>query len=77
MTVIKLSEFNFILFSYFQDPILDYALPIKQLANWFDEIIVTRKREEISNLLKVLMHRYNPDSHLTLPDITFPTLNGM
>lgn len=56
---------------------MDYALPIKQLANWFDEIIVTRKREEISNLLKLLMHRYNPDSHLTLPDITFPTLNGI
>ncbi|XP_063820895.1 uncharacterized protein LOC135071072 isoform X2 [Ostrinia nubilalis] len=61
---------------FFKDPIMDYALPIKQLANWFDEIIVTRKREEISNLLKALMHRYNPDSHLTLPDITFPTLNG-
>lgn len=61
---------------YFQDPILDYSLPIKQLTNWFDEIVVTRKREEISNLLKTLMHKYNPDSHLNLPDITFPTLNG-
>lgn len=60
-----------------QDPIKDYFLPIKQLANWFDEIVVTRKREEISKLLKTLMHKYNPDSHLTLPDITFPTLNGM
>ncbi|CAH0749698.1 unnamed protein product [Diatraea saccharalis] len=62
---------------FFKDPVLDYSLPIKQLANWFDEIVVTRKREEISILLKTLMHRYNPDSHLTLPDITFPTLNGM
>lgn len=56
---------------------MDYSLPIKQLSNWFDEIVVTRKREEISELLKVLMHKYNPDSHLALPDITFPTLNGM
>lgn len=62
---------------YFQDPVLDYALPIKQLASWFDEIVVTRKREEISDLLKLLMHKYNPDSHLALPDITFPTLNGI
>lgn len=61
---------------FFKDPILDYSLPIKQLANWFDEIVVTRKREEISILLKKLMHKYNPDSHLALPDITFPTLNG-
>lgn len=65
------------IFVSFQDPIVDYTLPIKQLANWFDEIVVTRKREEISILLKTLMHKYNPDSHLALPDITFPTLNGM
>ncbi|KAJ2946995.1 hypothetical protein O0L34_g16339 [Tuta absoluta] len=61
---------------FFKDPILDYSFPIKQLANWFDEIVVTRKREEISILLKTLMDKYNPDSHMTLPDITFPTLNG-
>ncbi|CAG5040142.1 unnamed protein product [Parnassius apollo] len=61
---------------FFKDPILDYSLPIKQLAHWFDEIIVTRKREDISILLKSLMDRYNPESHLSLPDITFPTLNG-
>ncbi|CAK1553593.1 unnamed protein product [Leptosia nina] len=61
---------------FFKDPVLDYSLPIKQLTNWFDEIVVTRKREEISNLLKSLMNTYNPDSHLNLPDITFPTLNG-
>ncbi|VVC99428.1 unnamed protein product [Leptidea sinapis] len=61
---------------FFKSPITDYTLPIKQLSNWFDEIVVTRKREEISNLLKLLMHKYNPDSHLALPDIAFPTLNG-
>uniref|UniRef100_S4PY82 Sentrin/sumo-specific protease senp7 n=5 Tax=Pararge aegeria TaxID=116150 RepID=S4PY82_9NEOP len=61
---------------FFKDPVMDYSLPIKQLSNWFDEIVVTRKREEISNLLKTLMHKFNPDSHLALPDITFPTLNG-
>lgn len=70
--VIKFLTFAF----YFQDPILDYSLPIKQLTKWFDEIVVTRKREEISNLLKTLMHKYNPDSYLNLPDIAFPTLNG-
>ncbi|CAH0728716.1 unnamed protein product, partial [Brenthis ino] len=62
---------------FFKDPVSDYTLPIKQLANWFDEIVVTRKREEISKLLKTLMHKYNPDSHLHLPDIKFPTLNGV
>lgn len=71
-----LNKLTIINFECFQDPIVDYTLPIKQLANWFDEIVVTRKREEISNLLKTLMHKYNPDSHHALPDITFPTLNG-
>lgn len=69
---IFISRFNFFL----QDPVLDYSIPIKQLVNWFDEIVVTRKREDISNLLKTLMHKYNPESHLHLPDIAFPTLNG-
>lgn len=47
----------------------------KQLYNWFDGIVVTRKRESISNLLKDLVHKHNP-SNLPLPDIALPTLNG-
>lgn len=58
----------------FQDPIKDYRLPIK-LPEWFESIIVTRKREEISDLLISLCKKYNPDS-LPLPDVSFPTLNG-
>lgn len=60
-----------------QDPIRDYRLPAmnKQLSNWFDVIVVTRKREDISNLLKKLVQRDNPEI-LPLPDIPLPTLNG-
>lgn len=47
----------------------------KQLSNWFDGIIVTRKREDISLLLKKLVRKHNPSS-LPLPDIQLPTLNG-
>lgn len=36
---------------------------------------MTRKREEISDLLKRLMSEYKSDSH-PLPEISFPTLNG-
>lgn len=54
---------------------VDYHLPIKQLVNWFEEIVVTRKREEISNLLKRLMQQRNAEIDF-LPDIPFPTLNG-
>ncbi|CAH0556439.1 unnamed protein product [Brassicogethes aeneus] len=60
---------------FFKDPIVDYNLPMKQLKNWFDEIVVTRKREEISELIKNLMMEYDIDLGL-LPNIKFPTLNG-
>uniref|UniRef100_A0A1A9Z8V3 Ubiquitin-like protease family profile domain-containing protein n=1 Tax=Glossina pallidipes TaxID=7398 RepID=A0A1A9Z8V3_GLOPL len=62
---------------FFNDPIRDYRIPIKQLANWFDTITVTRKREDISNLLQKLMNERNgPHNRILLPDIPFPTLNG-
>lgn len=60
---------------FFKDPIQDYRLPIKQLMNWFETIVVTRKREEISNLLRDLVEYHNPD-RLPLPEIAFPTING-
>lgn len=61
-----------------QDPIRDYRVPVmnKQLADWFDKTIVTRKREDISNLLKKLVDRHCPDNLPLLPDIPLPTLNG-
>lgn len=59
---------------FFLDPIKDYRIPIK-LQDWFDTITVTKKREDISNLLKELIRKHNPDV-LPLPDIKFPTLNG-
>lgn len=60
-----------------QNPIKDYrqAPMNKQLSNWFDSIVVTRKREDISNLLKKLVGKYSPEN-LPLPDIPLPTLNG-
>ncbi|KAL9905536.1 sentrin-specific protease 6 veloren isoform 2-T3 [Glossina fuscipes fuscipes] len=62
---------------FFNDPIRDYRIPIKQLASWFDTITVTRKREDISNLLQKLMNERNgPHNRILLPDIPFPTLNG-
>lgn len=42
--------------SFFKNPIKDYTLPIKTLKNWFEEIVVTRKREELSKLLIKLMN---------------------
>lgn len=59
-----------------QDPIKDYRLPIKQLINWFEAIVVTKKREDICNLIKSLVSRYNPNIP-PLPDIQLPTENGV
>lgn len=60
---------------FFKDPVRDYRIPIKQLADWFDTMVVTRKREEISELLIDLIKKFN-DKKLPLPEIKFPTLNG-
>ncbi|XP_011202463.2 uncharacterized protein LOC105225617 isoform X1 [Bactrocera dorsalis] len=62
---------------FFKDPIRDYRLPIKQLSNWFDTLTVTRKREDISQLLQQLMNERNgPNHQVILPEIPLPTSNG-
>ncbi|XP_011631462.1 uncharacterized protein LOC105423416 isoform X2 [Pogonomyrmex barbatus] len=62
--------------SFFKDPIKDYTLPIKTLKTWFEEIIVTRKREELSNLLIKLMNDTKGDRTINLPTVNFPTQDG-
>lgn len=61
---------------FFKDPIKDFRIPIKMLANWFDTDVVTRKREEISDLLKQLIAKQHPEAS-DLPEIDFPTKNGV
>lgn len=57
---------------FFKEPIRDYHPPIKQLINWFPEEVVSRKREDIVNLLHDLMKEQNKDpSTLSLPHLTF------
>ncbi|XP_052895861.1 uncharacterized protein LOC128303049 [Anopheles moucheti] len=60
---------------FFLDPIRDYHLPIEQLEDWFETITVTKKREDICNLIKTLVEKHNPNV-LPLPSIELPTLNG-
>ncbi|XP_017028788.1 sentrin-specific protease 6 isoform X3 [Drosophila kikkawai] len=61
---------------FFSEPIRDYRLPIKQLTNWFDFLTVTKKREDIANLIQQLMDEGNQQQRHVLPVIEFPTLNG-
>lgn len=58
-----------------QNPIRDYHIPIKELKIWFEEITVTKKREDIANLIKELMLMYKKDTS-SLPDMQLPTFNG-
>ncbi|KAK5646103.1 hypothetical protein RI129_004567 [Pyrocoelia pectoralis] len=60
---------------FFKDPIRDYHVPIKEVIHWFDEFVVTKKREDISLLIKDLMLKYNKDLDI-LPVISFPTHDG-
>ncbi|XP_029034245.1 uncharacterized protein LOC114871873 isoform X3 [Osmia bicornis bicornis] len=62
--------------SFFQNPIKDYTLPIKTLKNWFEEIVVTRKREELSKLLIKLMNSTKGDKTINIPVVNFPTQDG-
>ncbi|KAG7206518.1 hypothetical protein KM043_003863 [Ampulex compressa] len=62
--------------SFFKSPIKDYTLPIKTLKNWFEEIVVTRKREELSKLLIRLMNTTKGDRSIGLPLVNFPTQDG-
>jgi len=64
------------LFSFSQDPIKDYTLPIKILETWFEEIVITKKREELSNLIIKLMNNTKEKKPINLPTITLPTQNG-
>lgn len=61
---------------FFKDPIKDFRIPIKTLGNWFDTDVVTRKREEISDLLKQLIAKHHPEAS-DLPEIDFPSKNGV
>lgn len=50
-------------------------MPISELKTWFEEVTVTKKREDISLLIKSLMESYNIDTSI-LPELLLPTLNG-
>lgn len=43
---------------------------------WFEEIVVTRKREELSQLLIKLMNATKGDKTINLPSVNFPTQDG-
>ncbi|XP_076637053.1 uncharacterized protein LOC143349590 isoform X4 [Colletes latitarsis] len=62
--------------SFFKNPIKNYTLPIKTLKNWFEEITVTRKREELSKLLIKLVNSTKGDKNITIPAVNFPTQDG-
>ncbi|XP_033171552.1 ubiquitin-like-specific protease 1D [Drosophila mauritiana] len=61
---------------FFTKPIVNYKLPITELIDWFDLLTVTKKREDIANLIQKLMNEGNQQG-ITLPVIKFPTLNGI
>lgn len=68
------TTYNTNAYFYLQDPIKDYLLPIKQLVNWFDALVVTKKREDIVNLIKKKMAENN--RNIILPEIQLPTEDG-
>lgn len=45
------------------------------MTTWFEPIVATRKREDISNLIRNLMEKFKLSS-ISLPEIAFPTIDG-
>lgn len=60
---------------FFKDPLKDFRIPIKTLSKWFHQDIVTRKREDVANLIKTLMKREG-FAEVDIPNIEFPTKDG-
>ena len=60
---------------FFKDPLKDFRIPIKTLSKWFHQDIVTRKREDVANLIKSLMKREG-FAEVEIPNIEFPTKDG-
>ena len=56
-----------------QKPLLDYQFPMRGMTHWFDQAVVAGKREAIALLIKRLMHEYNPNNNIQLPEIYFNT----
>lgn len=46
------------------------------MKNWFEEIVVTRKREDLAILLTQLVKKTKGDKVINLPILTFPTHEG-
>jgi sentrin-specific protease 7 len=61
---------------FFKDPIKDFRIPIKTLNKWFQQELVTRKREEIAKLIEDLIKKTSPDEEVELPQLLFPTKDG-
>lgn len=61
---------------FFKEPIKDFRIPIKNLNKWFHQDVVTRKREEIANLIEDLIKKTAPTEDIELPVLQFPTKDG-
>lgn len=60
---------------FFQDPITDFELPIKNLENWFKTSVATQKRAEIVDIIKEQITKQNANGLSTidrLPEINLP-----
>ncbi|XP_037082411.1 sentrin-specific protease 6-like [Pollicipes pollicipes] len=68
--------------SFFQNPVLDFHVPLLPLQHWFPLARLRRKREQLARLIERLSRRQNPERTLSLPRLLFnsaappPTADG-
>lgn len=61
--------------NFFISPIEDFRFPIKSHINWFPQDVVSRKREDISNIIKKLMEKQNVKD-VELPKLEFQSIDA-
>ena len=59
------------MFNFQSNPLKDFRTPMPSMRNWFDPMVVIRKREDLGNLIHDLTEEQNPGLSDSLPDIKY------
>ena len=61
---------------YFQNPIKDFALPIRNLRTWFPKESAKNKRAEIAGVIRELAAKQHPKKTFDFPELIFTPQSG-
>ena len=62
--------------SFFEQPLDDFSLPIRNVRQWFAKDKVKNKRSEIAKLIRDLASEQHPDKKFSFPNLVFTPESG-